>query len=97
MKKFLLITFLAAFLALGTGSSGDRTVQSGEGDLPDQDAFPITVDFQCPRNFGFHIGDEIPLTVTLEVSEGPIIDLVNLPQKNEIHGPFEVRDVRVRK
>ncbi len=97
MKKFLLITVLAAFLALGTGSSDDRSVQSGEGDSPENEVFPITVDFHCPRNFGFHIGDEIPLTVTLEVRDGPVIDLVNLPQKEETHGPFEVRNVRVSK
>ena len=97
MKKFLLIIFLAAFLALGTGSSDDRTVQSGEGDSPENEVFPITVDFQCPRNFAFHIGDEIPLTVTLEVRDGPIVDLVNLPQKEETHGSFEVRNVRVSK
>ena len=97
MKKFLLLTFLAVSLALGTVSSDNRSVQPGEEDSPDHEAFPITVDFQCPRNFGFHIADEIPLTVTLETNGGPILDLVNLPQKGEIHGPFEVRNVRVRK
>jgi len=97
MKRFLLITLLAAFFALGTVSPDNHSVQPEEEDLPDQEAFPITVDFHCPRNFGFHIGDEIPLTVTLEVSEGPIIDLVNLPGEEETHGPFEVRDVKVRK
>jgi hypothetical protein len=97
MKKLLLLTFLAASLALGTVSSEDRGVQSDEGDSPGHEAFPITVDFHCPRNFGFHIGDEIPLKVTLEIGKGPIVDLVNLPQKGEKHGPFEVRGVRVRK
>ena len=97
MKKFLLLTFLAASLALGTISSDNRSVQSGEGDSPENEAFPITVDFHCPRNFGFHIGDEIPLRITLEVKNGPIIDLVNFPRKGEAHGPFEVRDVRIRK
>ncbi|MFQ6078357.1 MAG: hypothetical protein ACE5NJ_04375 [Thermodesulfobacteriota bacterium] len=97
MKKFLLLPFLAASLALGTVSSENRSLQSGDGGLAENEAFPITVDFHCPRNFGFHIGDEIPLRVTLETGEEHIVDLVNLPQKGEIHGPFEVRDVRVRK
>ena len=97
MKKFLLLTFFAASLALGTVSSDNRSVQSEEGDSSDHEAFPITVDFHCPRNFGFHIGDEIPLTVTLETREGPVVDLVNLPREEEIHGPFEVRNVRVHK
>jgi len=83
MKKLLLITFLAAFLALGTASSDNRSLQSEEGNSSDQGGFPITVDFHCPRNFGFHIGDKIPLTVTMEAEGGPIVDLVNLPQKGE--------------
>jgi len=97
MKKFLLVTLLAAFFAMGTVSPANRSVQPGKGDSPDQEAFPIKIDFHCPRNFGFHIGEEIPLTVTLEAREGTIIDLVNLPKQKETHGPFEVRDVRVRK
>ncbi|NVL93502.1 MAG: hypothetical protein HWN71_10765, partial [Desulfobacterales bacterium] len=97
MKKFLPVTLLFALLALGTVSPDNRGVQPEEGDPPDNEAFPITVDFHCPRNFGFHVGDEIPLTVTMEVKAGPIIDLVNLPQRGEIHGPFEVRSVRVSK
>ncbi len=97
MKKLLLLTFLAASLALGAVSSENRGVQSGDGELVENEAFPITVDFNCPRNFGFHIADEIPLKVTLETGEGPIVDLVNLPKRGETHGSFEVRDVRVRK
>ena len=97
MKKFLLLTFLAASLALGTVSSDNRSVQSEQGSSSDHEAFPISVDFHCPRSFGFHIGDEIPLTVTLEMGDGPVVDLVNLPQRGEKHGPFEVRGLRVRK
>jgi hypothetical protein len=93
---FVLLTFLAACLALGNVSSDKPSIQSGEGSSPGHEAFPITVDFHCPRNFGFHIGDEIPLTVTLETRDGYIIDLVNLPREEEIHGTFEVRKVRVR-
>ncbi len=97
MKTFLLVTFLADSFVLGTASSDDRSLQSEEGDPSDHKAFPIIVDFHCPRNFGFHIGDEIPLVVTLNTGDGPVVDLVNLPQKDETHGPFEVRDVRVHK
>jgi len=89
--------FLAGFLSMGAVSPPNGGVESGEGDLPAEEPFPITIDFQCPRDFGFHIGDEIPLTVTLEAKEGIIVDLVNLPQKNETHGPFEVRDMKVHK
>jgi hypothetical protein len=97
VKTLLLVALLAASLVLGTASSDDRSLQSEEGDSSDHESFPITVDFHCPRNFGFHIGDEIPLVVTLNTGDGPVLDLVNLPQKGETHGPFEVRDVRIHK
>jgi hypothetical protein len=80
-----------------TETSADRGVQPEDRESPDPEAFPIMIDFQCPRNFGFHVGDDIPLTVTLEAREGIIVDLVNLPQKGEAHGPFEVRDLRIQK
>lgn len=96
MRKLLPVVVLFTLLSLGT-ESPDNPGDQPEGDLPDHGAFPITVDFHCPRNFGFHIGDEIPLTVTLVARQGPIVDLVNLPQKGENHGPFEVRNVRVHK
>ena len=96
MVKLPLFIFLIAFLALGNVSSDDSPEQMGEESGLEQEAFPITVDFHCLRNFGFHIGDEIPLTVTLEAEEGSIVDLVNLPKEKEAHGPFEIRDVKVR-
>ena len=97
MKMFVLLTFLTACLALGTVSSDKTNLQSDEGNSPGHEGFPITVDFDCPRNFGFHIGDEIPLTVTLGTRDGHIIDLVNLPRDEEAHGTFEVRKVKVHK
>jgi hypothetical protein len=97
LKKFLLVLLLFPFLMMGAADLPGETVKAGEGPPSHPEAFPITVDFHCLRDFGFHIGDEIPLTVTLEVRGGVILDLVNLPQKNDAHGPFEVRDMRVRK
>lgn len=97
MKTFLLVASLAISLLLGTESSDRGSPQSeGESDVG-REAFPITVDFHCPRNFGFHIGDEIALVITVNTEEGYIVDLVNLPQKKEAHGPFEVRDVTVQR
>jgi hypothetical protein len=97
MKKLLLVFFLLPFLTMGAVSPPNESLKSGDADSTTQELFPMTIDFHCPRNFGFHIGDEIPLTVTLEAREGVVLDLVNLPQKNEKHGPFEVRDMKVRK
>ncbi len=99
MKKFLLvlILFFLPLVAIDAAALPGESLESGETDSPDQRPFPIKIDFHSRRNFGFHIGDVIPLTVTLEVRNGVILDLVNLPQKNDIHGPFEVREMNVRK
>jgi len=96
MKKLLLVLFLLLFLTMGATSPADESLESGDAEPSAQELFPIKIDFHCPRNFGFHIGDEIPLTVTLEAREGVILDLVNLPRKNDTHGPFEVRDMKMR-
>jgi hypothetical protein len=95
MKKLLVFASLAASLGLAGISPPHREVPSAEERLRDQESFPITIDFDCPRDFGFHIGDEVPLRVTLKAGEGVILDLVNLPQEQESHGPFEIRDMKV--
>ena len=97
MKKFTLLTFLSVLIALGIVSPIDYRVHSEEIDPPDKKAFPVIVDFESPRNFGFHVGDEIPLTIIMKVKNGSILDLVNLPKKKESHGPFEIRGVSIRK
>jgi hypothetical protein len=97
MKKCFLLILLPAFLTLGAVSPPGPSQDSEERHGLVQKPFPITIDFECPRNFGFHIGDEIPLTIRLEAKEGTLLDLVNLPQPKENHGPFEIRDLSVRK
>jgi hypothetical protein len=97
MKKFALLILLLVFIALGLVSQIDRQVHSKEVGSSDQQTFPVIVDFETPRNFGFHVGDEIPLTVTMKVGKGSIVDLVNLPKEKESHGPFEVRGVSIKK
>ena len=97
MRKIILFIFLAAFIALGIVSSTDNSAYSEDETPKESEVFPVTVDFESPRNFGFHVGDEIPLTITMKVEKGSILDLVNLPKKKESHGPFEVRDVNVKK
>jgi hypothetical protein len=95
MKRFLVFASLTASLSLAGVSPPDRHVTATQHAFAPREPFPITIDFDCPRNFGFHIGDEIPLTVTLEASRHVVVDLVNLPQKRENHGPFEIRDMKV--
>ncbi len=57
--------------------------------------FPVLSRFEVPRNYGYFIGDEIPLTLVLETTGDVILDLVNLPGKGEQHGVFEVRNVTI--
>lgn len=57
--------------------------------------FPIRVRFELQRDFGFHIGDEVPLDVVLTLDPGTIVDLVKLPGVGDFHGPFQVRRFRV--
>jgi hypothetical protein len=59
------------------------------------DRFPILSRFELPRSYGYFIGDEIPLTLVIETTGGVVLDLVNLPQKGEKHGLFEVRDLNI--
>lgn len=95
MRKLFLISCVLTLLATAAVFAYAETIASVGMEAQDQETFPITIDFYCPRNFGYHIGDEIPLTVTLGAREGTILDLVNLPQKKDIHGPFEVRGMKV--
>ena len=73
MKKFLFLSSLLAFLVMGSVSPQGQDVNSEDSNPSDQETFPITIDFHCPRNFGFHIGDEIPLTVTLVARAGVVL------------------------
>ena len=97
MKKFTLLTLLPVLIALGLVSQIDHQVHSKEVGSTGPQTFPVIVDFESPRNFGFHVGDEIPLTITMKVEKGSIVDLVNLPKEKESHGPFEVRGVSIKK
>jgi hypothetical protein len=54
--------------------------------------FPILSRFELPRDYGYFIGDEIPLTLVIEVSGDVVVDLINLPQKGDALGVFEIRD-----
>lgn len=55
----------------------------------------ISARFEAPRDFGYHIGDLIPLTLLIEAQTGVVIDLESLPHRGEAVGPFEVRNVRI--
>ena len=54
--------------------------------------FPIFSRFELPRDYGYFIGDEIPLTLVIETAGDIVLDLVNLPNKGNQHGLFEIRD-----
>ena len=56
------------------------------------DQFPIQSRFELPHDYGYFIGDIIPVTLVLETTPDTVLDLVNLPQAGESHGLFEIRD-----
>ncbi|MFQ5898687.1 MAG: hypothetical protein ACE5JN_10650 [Candidatus Methylomirabilia bacterium] len=56
----------------------------------------ISARFETPRDFGYHIGDLLPLILVIEAETGVVIDLESLPHRGEAVGPFEVRSVQTR-
>jgi hypothetical protein len=70
------------------------TAQSAPPTTPPQQ-FPILPQFELPRGYGYFIGDEIPLTLVIETTADVVLDLVNLPQKGDTHGLFEIRDLHI--
>jgi hypothetical protein len=57
--------------------------------------FPILPRFELPHNYGFFIGDPIPLTLVVETTNDVVLDLANLPRPGELLGFFEVRDLHI--
>lgn len=57
--------------------------------------FPIVTRVTLPHNYGYFLGDAIPLTLLVETTQDIVLDLVNLPRKGEKHGLFEVRDLHL--
>ena len=57
--------------------------------------FPILSRFELQRDYGYFIGDAIPLRLVVETASGVVLDLVHLPQKGEKHGVFEIRDLQL--
>ena len=85
-------TFVAILAAVSFGL-GTYLLMSRhpEPALPSEERFPIVSRFELPRDYGYFIGDEIPLTLIIETHGRVVLDLVNLPQKGEKHGLFEIR------
>jgi hypothetical protein len=63
-----------------------------EAETAPSERFPIVTRIELTRDYGFFIGDEIPLTVIIKASADAVLDLVNLPRTGEQHGQFEIRD-----
>ena len=57
--------------------------------------FPILSQFELSRDYGYFIGDEIPLTLVIETAADVVLDLVNLPQQGDTHGLFEIRNLHI--
>jgi hypothetical protein len=96
MKHARTLLMLAVVVCLG----GSLTVyaliaaQPAPASTPPEQ-FPILSQFELPRNYGYFIGDAIPVTLVIETAADVVLDLVNLPQKGDRHGLFEIRDLHL--
>jgi hypothetical protein len=90
MKRTAVIAvFVGLFSYLAVVALAGETPQPA---APAPEPFPIVTRFDIPRDYGYFIGDEIPLTLYIETAKDTVLDLVNLPRKGEQHGLFEIRD-----
>lgn len=55
---------------------------------------PTFARVEAPRDFGYHVGDPIPLTLVVETERGTAIDPDTLPRPGDAVGPFEIREIR---
>jgi hypothetical protein len=90
--RTFLFTVLVTGLSYGLSSAAGHQATETAGETT---PFPILTRFELPRDYGYFIGDEIPLTLVVETSEGVVLDLVNLPKQGEKHGLFEIRELRL--
>jgi hypothetical protein len=95
MKKILLRCTLLVLVVSVLGYLAVQRLISTRpvSSLPALERFPILSRFELPRDYGYFIGDEILLTLVIETTGSIVVDLVNLPQKGEKHGVFEIRDL----
>jgi hypothetical protein len=95
--KGLSMLLIAVVMGLGSYLAIDAFVLASEETAAAPVRFPIISRVELPREFGYFIGDEIPLTLVIETAKDVVLDLVNLPRQGEQHGHFEIRDFRLTK
>lgn len=98
MKRMIVVFVMALWVGvvLAVHTSGEvksdaQPDAQPEGETQAVKRFPIVTRLEMERAYGFFIGDEIPLTLEIEIESGVVLDLVNLPREGEQHGAFEVR------
>jgi hypothetical protein len=94
MNKLLLLLLACCAVAMSYLAAASVCAQT-EVPASAAEAFPILTRFELPRDYGYFLGDEIPLTLLIEAAPGVVLDLVNLPKKGERHGLFEVRNMHL--
>jgi hypothetical protein len=94
MKQLRILGIAMVTAALSYAADLSHRSQAAEPPT-EPERFPILTRFEYPRNYGYFIGDEIPLTLLVETSKGVILDLINLPKTGEKHGLFEIRQVHL--
>ncbi len=86
---FCIVTMLTGFAAYYYGA------QQAAVPISSPERLPILSRVELTRDYGYFIGDVIPLTLVIETTDDVVIDLVNLPHKGETHGVFEVHDLAI--
>ncbi len=86
-----MILFVTLTCLFGSFAGDTRVLSPIETAAAPSEPFPIVSSFELPRDYGYFIGDEIPLTLIIEASKHVVLDLVNLPRQGEQHGLFEIR------
>lgn len=85
MPKRLIVALALALMAWPLAEQGHAS----------QERPPISARYETPRDFGYHVGDLVPLILVIEAESGVVIDLESLPHRGQTVGPFEVRNVRI--
>jgi hypothetical protein len=94
MKTRLSHLFLCIGVLLTLRLGLPAAAQASASDTASE-TFPILTRFELVHDYGYFLGDKIPLTLIVEANPGVVLDLVNLPKKGEKHGLFEIRNMHL--
>ena len=93
--RIFLMSVAAAVICLGAYLTVSTLILARPMPAEPPERFPISSQFEFVQNYGNFIGDPIPRSLVIKTAEGVVLDLINLPQKRDVHGLFEIRDLQM--